>query len=203
MQRKNAFDTFKDAPARGPYDEMPMLELGIDPQLHLSRNTIPQPFFLICEADSMIVQMAGEARIEFRRSTVLQFDTEPGDFVYVPAGTPHRIVPKSPSIHLRYKAALPGLEAVAWYADGSGEEISRVVWNCAEELPQEGYLKGCSTFNADPKLRGGLPAIDLAPFRWAELVPEIRQAQRNKRRPSARSAAGCRPSRPTAAAGAI
>jgi 3-hydroxyanthranilate 3,4-dioxygenase len=171
------FDTFKEAPARGPYDEMPMLELGIDPQVHLSRNTVPQPFFLICEADSMIVQMAGAARVEFRRSTVNHIDTELGDFVYVPGGTPHRIVPKSPSIHLRYKAALPGLEGVAWYADGSGQEISRIAWNCAEELPQEGYLRACLAFNADPELRGGLPAIDLAPFCWSEVAAEIRAAE--------------------------
>lgn len=173
MQRKNSFDTFKEAPARGPYDEMPMLELGIDPQVHLSRNAIPQPFFLVCEGDTMIVQMAGEARIEFRQSTVHSFDAEIGDFVYVPAGTPHRIVPKSPSIHLRYKAMLPGLEGVAWYADGSGDEISRVVWNCAGELPQEGYLRACRAFNADATLRGGLPAIDLSPYRWAEVAAEI------------------------------
>jgi hypothetical protein len=177
MQRKNAFDTFKEAPARGPYDEMPMLELGIDPQVHLSRNAIPQPFFLVCESDSMIVQMAGEARVEFRQSPVNYFDTEVGDFVYVPGGTPHRIVPQSPSIHLRYKAMLPGLEGVAWYRDGAGEEISRIVWNCAQELPQEGYLRACRAFNADPKLRGGLPEIDLAPYRWAEIAAEIRAAE--------------------------
>jgi hypothetical protein len=177
MQRKNGFDTFKEVSARGPYDEMPMLELGIDPQVHLSRNAIPQPFFLVCESDSMIVQMAGEARIEFRQSSVNSFETELGDFVYVPGGTPHRILPRSPSIHLRYKAMLPGLEGVAWYADGSAQEISRVVWNCAEELPQEGYLRACRAFNADPRLRGGLPEIDLAPFRWAALADEIRQAE--------------------------
>jgi 3-hydroxyanthranilate 3,4-dioxygenase len=177
MQRKNTFDTYKEAPARGPYDEMPMLELGIDPQVHLSRNATAQPFFLICESDSMIVQMAGEARIEFRQSPVKFFDAELGDFVYVPGGTPHRIVPKSPSIHLRYKAMLPGLEGVAWYQDGSDEEVSRVVWNCAEELPQEGYLKACQAFNADPKRRGGLPQIDLAPYRWAAVAGEIREAE--------------------------
>ncbi len=40
-----------------------------------------------------------------------------GDFLYVPGGTPHRIVPTEPSIQMRYKASHPGLEAVAWYSD--------------------------------------------------------------------------------------
>ena len=96
MPRKNRFSTFEEAAARGAYDEFPMLEIGIDPQLHLSRNAIAQPFFLICEQDTMIAQLSGAARIEFRHAAVNYFDAEIGDFVYVPGGTPHRIVkPKS------------------------------------------------------------------------------------------------------------
>src|ERR1700756_1908813 len=104
MRRKNRFETYKEAASRGNYDEMPMLELGIDPQLHLSRNSVAQPFFLICEQDTMLAQMAGEARVEFRAGPVRYFDMAVGDFVYVPAGTPHRILPKTESVHLRYKA---------------------------------------------------------------------------------------------------
>ncbi len=181
MRRKNGFDAFKDALLRGSYDEMPMLELGIDPQLHLSRNTTPQPFFLICEGDTMLAQVSGEARIEFRNSSVNYFDAEVGDFIYVPGGTPHRILPKSECIHIRYKAAEPGLEGVAWYSESTGHEVSRIVWNCANELPQEGYLRACRAFNADPNLRtdatgATLPTIDLAPFRWAEIASEIKAA---------------------------
>src|SRR5215469_12801973 len=131
MQRKNRFDSFKEALSRGAYDEFPMLELGIDPQLHLSRNAVAQPFFLICEQDTMIAQLSGTARIEFRNSSVGYFDTEIGDFIYVPGGTPHRILPKSESVHLRYKPEQPGLEAVAWYSEKTGGEISRVTWDCA------------------------------------------------------------------------
>ena len=149
MRRKNGFDTFRDAQARGSYDEMPMLELGIDPQLHLSRNTAPQPFFLVCEGDTMLAQMSGRARIEFRDSSVNHFDVDIGDFVYVPGGTPHRIVPRGECIQIRYKAALPRLEAVAWYSERTGEELGRVVWDCAEELPQEAYLR-----LADPLTEG-------------------------------------------------
>ena len=86
----------------------------------------------------MIAQLSGAARIEFRDSSVGSFDTEIGDFVYVPGGTPHRIVPKSESIHIRYKAEHPGLEAVAWYDEASGQEISRVTWDCAERVAARG-----------------------------------------------------------------
>ena len=183
MPRKNRFNAFQEAAARGAYDEFPMLELGIDPQLHLSRNNIAQPFFLICEQDSMIAQLSGAARIEFRDSSVGYFDAGIGDFVYVPGGTPHRIVPKSDSVHIRYKAEHPGLEAVAWFDERSGDEVSRVTWDCADELPQEAYLRACRAFNATPAMRTCkttgtmLPEIDLTPFRWEAVANEIKAAE--------------------------
>jgi nitrite reductase/ring-hydroxylating ferredoxin subunit len=175
MRRKNRFETYKEAASRGNYDEFPMFELGIDPQLHLSRNSVPQPFFLICEQDTVIAQMSGVARIEFRNSPANHFILALGDFVYVPGGTPHRLVPQTESIHLRYKAAQPGLEAVAWYK--GDEEVARVAWDCAQELPQDAYLRACRTFNADAKLRQGLPEIDLTPFRWSEVAAEVKEAE--------------------------
>jgi nitrite reductase/ring-hydroxylating ferredoxin subunit len=175
MRRKNRFETYKEAAARGNYDEFPMLELGIDPQLHLSRNNVAQPFFLICEQDTIVTQMSGDARIEFRNSPANYFNMAIGDFVYVPGGTPHRLVPSTESIHLRYKAARPGLEAVAWY-DGD-DEVARVTWDCAKELPQEAYLRACRAFNADPRLRQGLPEIDLSPFRWDAIAAEVKETE--------------------------
>lgn len=175
MRRKNRFETYKEAPSRGNYDEFPMFELGIDPQLHLSRNSVVQPFFLVCEQDCVIAQMSGKARIEFRNSPANYFDLALGDFVYVPAGTPHRLVPQTESIHLRYKASRPGLEAVAWYK--GEEEVARVTWDCAEELPQAAFLRACRAFNADAGLRKGLPEIDLAPFHWNEVGAEIAEAE--------------------------
>lgn len=175
MRRKNRFETYKEAASRGNYDEFPMLELGIDPQLHLSRNSVPQPFFLVCEQDSILVQMSGAARLEFRNSPANYFDMALGDFVYVPGGTPHRLVPQSESIHLRYKASRPGHEAVAWYQ--GNDEVARIAWDCAEELPQAAYLRACRAFNADAKLRVGLPAIDLAPFHWEEAAAEVKEAE--------------------------
>jgi nitrite reductase/ring-hydroxylating ferredoxin subunit len=98
-----------------------------------------------------------------------------GDFVYVPGGTPHRLVPSTESIHLRYKAARPGLEAIAWYDDN--DEVARVTWDCAKELPQEAYLRACRAFNADASLRKGLPEIDLVPFRWDKIGAEVKETE--------------------------
>ena len=209
MPRKNRFSAFEEAAARGAYDEFPMLEIGIDPQLHLSRNSLAQPFFLICEQDSMIAQLSGVARIEFRDSSVGHFDTEVGDFVYVPGGTPHRIVPKSKSIHIRYKAEHPGLEAVAWFDATSGEEISRITWDCADELPQEAYLRACRAFNATPAMRTSkttgamLPEIDLAPFRWESVAAAIKAAEASEQERARRKGVTPPPRKPRGAAPAI
>src|SRR4051812_24014843 len=104
MARKRMLNTFKEAEAAGPYDEYPVLPADIDPQLHLSRNDRPQPFFLVCEKDTVLVQMAGRARVELRESSVLWWDVVPGDFLYIPGGTPHRILPDGVTVHYRYKA---------------------------------------------------------------------------------------------------
>lgn len=46
MERKRMLQVFKEARHAGPYDEFPVLLEEIDPQLFLSRNDRPQPFFL-------------------------------------------------------------------------------------------------------------------------------------------------------------
>lgn len=174
MQRRNTFKVFEEAPERGPYDEFPMLRSGIDPQLCLSRNDRPQPFFLICGQDTLVAQMSGRARIEFRQSAVNYFDMIPGDYVYVPGGAPSRIVPEGECVNLRYKPEHPGLEGVAWY-DAAGHE-TRIVFDTAAELPQEGYLRACAAFNDSVDIRRGLPPIDLSGYRWKEVAAEIRDA---------------------------
>jgi hypothetical protein len=157
-----------------------MLPAGIDPQLHLSRNTITQPFWLMCEHDTVLITIAGAGKVEFVAGPVRYHTLAPGDFVYVPSGTPHRIVPTAPCVHLRYKAEHAGLEGVAWYCEKCGAELHRDVWDTAEELPQEGYLRATQAFNADAKRRtckcgATHPMIDLAPFKWVEAAAEIRK----------------------------
>jgi len=106
----------------------------------------------------------------------------------VPAGTPHRIVPDTESIHYRYKLPESELEGVAWYCEGCGAPLWRDVWKIADELAQEGYLRACEEFNADPERRtcescGKVhPPIDLTAYRWHEVAAAIREEA--KARPS-------------------
>jgi 3-hydroxyanthranilate 3,4-dioxygenase len=173
-------NAFKAAADLGSYDEFPVLVDGINPQVYLSRNTCPQPFFLVCERDSMLVQQAGTGRVYFKECSVLWHDLGPGDVAYVPAGTPHRFVPTTESVVARYKAEPAGLEGVAWYCEACGCELDRVEWDTAEELPQEAYVRACAAFNAEEGRRtcracGALqPAIDLSGFRWLEIAAELR-----------------------------
>ena len=121
MPQRRGFKTFAAAKESGPYDEYPMFPPNTDPQICLSRNDRPQPFFLVCEQDSVLVQMAGEGRVCFPEGPIRFHPLEPGDFVYVPGGTPHRILPETECVQYRFKAEHAGLEGVAWYCEGCGD----------------------------------------------------------------------------------
>lgn len=183
MHRKRMVDTFKDSESLGPFDEYPVLVPGVDPQMHLSRNDIPQPFHLICGKDTLLVQMSGTATLSLKHPDVVNFRLVPGDFVYVPAGTPHRLIPNGVSINHRYKAEHAGLEGVAWYCPACGVEIHRDVWDTDKELPQEGYVRATAQFNSQPELRqckacgASHPQLELSPFRWAAVAGELRAAE--------------------------
>ena len=179
IKRRQTFHTFREAASAGPYDELPMLPPQIDPQLYLSRNAQPQPFWLVLEKDSLILQMSGSARVEMRDGPVLWEDLIPGDYLYVPGGTPHRIKPNEPSVMYRVKAARAGLEAVAWYCEKCQAPLYRRVWETARELPQRGYLKSCEAFNAHPAYRtcescgSTHPAINVDEYGWAKIAEEL------------------------------
>ena len=183
MPRRRMLDTFDTAKELGPYDEYPVLSEGVDPQLHLSVNDRPQPFHLTCEKDCVLVQMSGKARVEMRDSSVLYFNLVPGDYAYVPAGTPHRIVPSEPSIQYRYKAEQAGLEAVSFYCDACGTVLLKDTWDTAEELPQTAYLRVVTAFNADESVRhcsrcGHAAApVDLTGYRWGAIAEELAAPQ--------------------------
>ena len=177
--RKKTFQALREAAKVGPYDERPMLPEDKQVQVHLSRNNRPQPFFLICGKDTLLSLISGTATVEFRGTGVEHFALTPGSFVYVPAGTPHHIVPSESSVMMRYKHMHPGLEAVAWYCDTCAAEIHRVVWDTAETVSQLKYAEETSRFAADAALRtcrycGSVhPAPDLDGFRWSEVADEI------------------------------
>ena len=180
MPRKKTFQVLREAKKLGAYSEMPMLPEDIQVQLHLSRNDRSQPFHSIFGDDTLLLAMSGAAEVEFRAVSVERFSLKPGDCVYVPAGTPHRIVPAHESVMLRYVPQPPGLEAMAWFCEGCGTELHREVWDAAASLSQDMYPAVGARFAADLAARtckscGAVhPAPDLVPFRWAEAAQEIR-----------------------------
>lgn len=179
LPRKKTFAIFREAEDVGAYDERPMLPDSVQTQVYLSRNDRPQPFFLICEKDTMLAVFSGQGRVDMQLTSVRSFPLEPGDHVYVPAGAATRIVPESTSIILRYKAREAGLEAVAWYCPRCEAELYRHVFDTATTFEQEGYLAGCRSFNDETVRRtcrcGEVhPPVDLDGYAWERLAADLR-----------------------------
>lgn len=179
IRRKNALNLIRDREKFSNFDEYPVLKEDVDPQLHISVNSVDQPFFLICGKDTLLAAMSGSAQVQFKGASVNYFDLGPGDHVYVPAGIPHRIVGASKALHLRYKAREPGLEAAVWYCDACGGEMDRYVWDNAKQVAQAGYQAATTRFNASPERRK-CPScghehdpIDLSPFRWEAVAASL------------------------------
>jgi 3-hydroxyanthranilate 3,4-dioxygenase len=172
---------FKAARDIGSYADMPVLPEDIDVQVHLSRNTVPQPFYLICGKDTVLAQMSGTAVVHLKDSSVNRFTMTVGDHVYMPAGTPHRIVPTEQSVQIRYKPRNAGLEGVAWYCPGCQALLHRIEWDTAETVSQHAYLDACAAFNADRSLRlctgcgRHHPRIDLNDFEsWRSVGEQLK-----------------------------
>lgn len=182
VERKRFLNVYPAAEDARSYDERPLLLEHIDPQLFVSRNSIPQPFFLVCEKDTVLTSLSGEGIVEFRECSVLHHRFAAGDFVYVPAGTPHRIVPRTPSLHLRYKARVSALEGVAWYCETCNTQRYRTEWNAQTVLPQEGYAAACREYarsvagRACQKCGSPAPALDLGDTRWDDVAAALRNA---------------------------
>jgi hypothetical protein len=199
MARNLNVMTFASAPAAGPYDERPMLPDTLDLQLYLSKNDRRQPFFLICQHDTVLFALSGAGHVEYKDASVLRHAYEVGDHLYVPAGVPHRIAPTAETIQYRYKLPESELEGVAWYCEHCGRELYREIWEIAAELPQAAYLRISQGFNADPSRRtcrscGAVhPVIDLAPYRWAQIAEEISAEARESPRSSASPAPSTQP----------
>ena len=179
-RRKNAFNLYKEAERLASFDEFPMLRPEVDPQLHLSRNEVDQPFHLLCEKDCVLLQLNGSSRLEFISGPVRYFDLIPGDFAYVPGGTAHRLKTVSPGAVLRYKALVPGSETVLFICEHCGKELGRNTWNATELPVQQGYQTACEQFNTNTEARrcgscGTVHAsIDLSVFRWSAIVEKLR-----------------------------
>ncbi|WP_431878914.1 hypothetical protein [Amycolatopsis sacchari] len=180
MKRRRMLNGLKAAQDLGDYADVPVLPANVDPQAHLSRNTVAQPFWLICGKDNVLAQLSGTAVVHLKETSVLRFSMEIGDHVYIPAGTPHRIVPTEEGVQLRYKARVPGLEGVAWYCPGCDRELHRVEWDTADTISQQAYYDACAEFNDKDTLRHcegcgtTHDPVDLTPFSaWTDIAHSL------------------------------
>jgi len=146
MDRRRMLHAFKAAKEVGNYQDAAVLPEHVDPQLHLSNNSVTQPFYLVCEHDTVVGQLSGAARIRLRETSVNAFGMEPGDLVYVPAGTPHRIEPVTPSVQIRYKVRDSKREGAVWTCPHCDEQIARLDWQLTEP-PSAAYAAACQWFN--------------------------------------------------------
>lgn len=177
IERKKTLNVFKDARAAwGSYDDFPVGQPGTDPMPHLSRNRCAQPFWLVSEADQVIIQMSGRGRIEFRevdaRDAVIAL--APGDTVYIPACVPSRVYPDDENIQIRLKAEPPVREAVAWYCACGA--LVHSIEIAADAIAQAAYLAAVIAFNADARARRCSacdrehPLADLGDTAWADVA---------------------------------
>ena len=131
----------------------------------------------------MIAQASGRAQVVFHEGPVRYFDLVPGDFVYIPGGTAHRILTKEPGNQLRYKAREPGSETVVWYCDSCSHEMDRHSWNAGEQSPQAGYAAACERHNGETVRRTCShcghthAAVDLGAFRWPAVAAALAQSE--------------------------
>ena len=174
IERKKTLNVFNDArDAWGSYDDFPVGQPGTDPMPHLSRNRCAQPFFLVSEADQVLIQMAGHGRIEFHGERSL--DLVPGDTVYIPACVPSRLVPDGENVQIRLKAE-PGVrEAVAWFC-----ECGALVRSIEIEpgIVQAAYLDAVRAFNAGSRACSSCscvhPPAELGDIAWNETAQALR-----------------------------
>lgn len=180
IERKKTLNVFKDArEAWGSYDDFPVGQPGVDPMPHLSRNRVAQPFYLVSEADQVLIQMAGRGEIRFRDIEPAVLALEPGDTVYIPACVPSRLFPDGENVQLRLKAE-PGVrEAVAWYC-ACGVRIHAI--DIAPGVVQDGYLAAVQAFNASPRgcpECGQIhPPAELGDIAWAAVADAVRASLR-------------------------
>jgi 3-hydroxyanthranilate 3,4-dioxygenase len=177
LERKKTLNVFREATqALGSYDEFPVGPPGTDPMPHLSRNRVVQPFWAVCAADQVLIQMAGQGVLLFADVEPSSMQLSPGDTVYIPAGVPSRVVPDGEVIQIRLKAEPPAKEAVAWYCAACGALVHGVELDDA--VVQRGWARAVAQFNGDEKLRtcacGTVhPPVPLDDIAWLDVAAAI------------------------------
>lgn len=151
-ERRKTLNVLKEAAlTRGSYDDFPVAPEGVDPAPHLSRNHVPQPFWLVTEKDEVLVTMSGAGEIRFQDADRTVMRLGAGDVVYLPARTPSRIIPDGELLQVRIKGLPPFTEAVAWYCDRCGDLVHSEEFTA--DVPQRCYWNAVAAWNASTERR--------------------------------------------------
>jgi 3-hydroxyanthranilate 3,4-dioxygenase len=168
--------------AWGSFDDFPALPPGADPMPHISRNTVSQPFYLVSDQDQVLINLVGEGEIWLKGNEPERMSLVAGDSVYLPAGVPSRVVTRTPSLQVRFKAETPGREAVVWYCSCCDTIVDWRSIDTQQEIPQAAYWEATQAFNGDVTRRtcrecGTVhPAVDLGDIAWPTVAQAIRAA---------------------------
>ena len=180
---RQMFHTFKESEKAGPYDEHPMLPPGVDPQLHLSRNDRPQPFYLICGKDCVLVQMSGRGQGPFRggvRCATTRLSRAISSMCR-PA-CPTASCPRATACSTATRPPKPGWKALPGIATSCGAEVHRQIWDTAKTVPQRGYIEACAAFSGSDDARtcsscGAIhDKVDFDTARWQEIAETFSDA---------------------------
>ncbi|MBU3067762.1 hypothetical protein KO481_40370 [Nocardia sp. NEAU-G5] len=175
MNRRRMLHAFQAASELGDYADAAVLPADTDPQIYLSRNRVAQPFHLICQKDVVLSQLSGAVDVHLHDSSVNRFRMGVGDHVYIPAGTPHRIVPVEEGVTIRYQALQAGRQGASWYCANCGSELRRYEWDHDNDVSALAYYqRACANYNADVTVRtcdecGSVASqLDLASLGWVQ-----------------------------------
>jgi hypothetical protein len=179
LERKKTLNVFKEAAAAwGSWDEFPVGPAGTDPMPHLSRANLPQPFFVVNAADTVLIQMAGRGLLLLAEHEPARVTLEPGDTVYIPAGVLSRVVPEGEVLLIRLKAEPAAREAVAFYCERCGGLL--LGRELEEPIVQEGWWRAVQAFNQDAALRrcpacaAEQPPAALGDIAWPAVAAALR-----------------------------
>lgn len=166
----------------GSYDDFPVLNPGIDPMVHLSRNKVPQPFWLSSDKDQAILNLSGRCRIEFKDCEYNYMQLESGDAVYLPAGVPNHLIPDGECLQLRFKPEPPGHEEISFYCQRCDRRIYSKSFDAGVELAQQVYWESCQEYNRNQPIRTCQNCdqvanpVDLTGIVWPQVVANILKA---------------------------